>query len=334
MKTYQVTAPGGLANLNIIEQEIPQPKSGEVLVRWRATSLNFHDYMVGVGGIPVDDGRVPMSDGAGEVVAVGAGVSSWKERDKVVSLFFPNWLSGKPTAENTQAISGDTTDGFAREYACINADSLTRMPSNLSFEEAATLPCAALTAWRALMVEGNLQAGDSVLVQGTGGMSIFALQLAKAAGAYVYATSSSDEKMTRLKELGADEVFNYRTDENWGKTIAERSGGVDHVLDMGADTTFKHSVDAVAVGGHIALIGVLGGMTAEMELPSLILGQVKMSGLAVGSKAMQEKMISAIEINDIHPVLDKNFAFDELAQAFEYQATGSHFGKITVSYND
>lgn len=332
MKTYQITGPGGLENLNIVDQDTPQPKSGQVLVRWHATSLNFHDYLVGIGGIPVEEGRVPMSDGAGVVVAIGEDVNNWKEGDKVMALFFPNWLSGKPTAANTQDVSGDTADGFAREYSCVNAQSLTRMPNNYTFEEAATLPCAGLTAWRALMVEGNLQAGESVLIQGTGGMSLFALKLAKAAGAYVYATSSSNEKMDRLRELGADEVFNYRTDENWGKTIAQRSGGVDHVLDVGASTTIKHSIDAVGVGGHISLIGVLGGMTAEIELPPLLFGHVKMSALSVGSKAMQEKMIAAIEVNDIHPVLDKNFAFDELAAAFEYQATGLHLGKITVTY--
>ncbi|MDR9829172.1 NAD(P)-dependent alcohol dehydrogenase [Vibrio sp. FNV 38] len=334
MKTYQVTQPGGLNNLNIVDQDMPHPKSNEVLVRWHATSLNFHDYLVGVGGIPVADGRVPMSDGAGEVISVGADVSDWKPGDKVMSLFFPNWINGKPTTENTQDISGDTADGFAREYSCVQEDALTRMPTNYSFEEAATLPCAALTAWRALMVEGNLQAGDSVLVQGTGGMSIFALQIAKAAGAYVYATSSSEEKMTRLKELGADEVFNYRTDANWGKTIAERSGGVDHVLDVGASATLKHSIDAVATGGHLALIGVLGGTTAEIDMVPLILRHIKISGLAVGSREMQNKMVTALEVNNIHPILDKSFNFNELGEAFEYQASGSHFGKITIKYVD
>lgn len=334
MKSYQVTKPGGLENLSIVEQDIPQPGIGEVLVRWRASSLNFHDYMVAVGGIPVDEGRVPMSDGSGEVVAVGDGVSCWKAGDRVLSLFFPDWINGRPRATSTQAISGDTSDGFAREYSCIAADSLSRMPSNHDFEEAATLPCAAMAAWRALMVEGNLQAGDSVLVQGTGGMSIFALQFAKAAGAYVYATTSSDDKMSRLKELGADEVFNYRTDKAWGKTIAQRSGGVDIVLDVGADATIKHSIDAVATGGYIALIGVLGGITAELDMPSVVLKHIKMSGLAVGSKEMQEKMIAAIETNDIHPVIDRRFAFDELAQAFEYQAGGSHFGKIVLNYGE
>ncbi|GEM81490.1 zinc-dependent alcohol dehydrogenase family protein [Vibrio superstes] len=334
MKTYQVTQPGGLNNLNIVDQDMPQPNSSEVLVRWHATSLNFHDYLVGVGGIPVADGRVPMSDGAGEVVSVGADVTEWQPGDKVMSLFFPNWINGKPTTENTLDISGDTADGFASEYSCVNEEALTRMPSNYSFEEAATLPCAALTAWRALMVEGKLQAGDSVLVQGTGGMSIFALQIAKAAGAYVYATSSSEEKMARLKELGADEVFNYRTDADWGKTIAERSGGVDHVLDVGASATLKHSIDAVATGGHLALIGVLGGTTAEIDMVPLILRHIKISGLAVGSREMQNKMVAALEVNNIHPVLDKSFKFNELGQAFEYQSSGSHFGKITIKYVD
>lgn len=334
MKTYQMTKPGGLENLKIVEQDTPKPNTGEVLVRWRATSLNFHDYMVGVGGIPVEEGRVPMSDGAGEVVAVGDGVSQWQEGDKVLSLFFPNWLDGKPTAENTQGMSGDTVDGFASEYSCVNANSLTRMPSNYTFEEAATLPCAALTAWRALVVEGNLQAGETVLVQGTGGMSLFALQIAKALGAYVYATSSSEEKMARLKDLGADEVFNYRTDEDWGKTIGERSGGVDHVLDMGAGTTLKQSIAATAIGGHISIIGILDSPIAEVDVVSLILGQKKMTGFAVGSKKMQEDMIAVLEAKDVHPVIDKSFAFGDLKQAFEHQASGAHFGKITVSFDD
>ncbi|WP_281992699.1 zinc-dependent alcohol dehydrogenase family protein [Sulfitobacter geojensis] len=334
MKTYQVSKPGGLENLKIVEQDTPKPNAGEVLVRWRATSLNFHDYMVGVGGIPVEEGRVPMSDGAGEVVAVGDGVNQWKQGDRVLSLFFPEWLDGKPSAENTQAMSGDTVNGFATEFSCVDANSLTRMPSNYTFEEAATLPCAALTAWRALVVEGNLQAGQSVLVQGTGGMSLFALKIAKALGAYVYATSSSEEKMARLKELGADEVFNYRTDEEWGTTIAERSGGVDHVLDMGAGTTLKQSIAATAIGGHIAIIGILDSPIAELDVISLILGHKRMSGLAVGSKAMQEDMIALLEAKDVHPVIDRSFAFDELGKAFEHQASGSHFGKITVTYDD
>lgn len=333
MKAYKVIKPGGLKNLKIVEQEKPEPKTGEVLVKWHATSLNFHDYLVGIGGLPVEDGRVPMSDGAGEVIAVGDDVSNWQVGDRVMSLFFPKWENGKPTADN-QLMSGDTTDGFGQEFSCVEANSLTRMPKDYSYEEAATLPCAALTAWRALVVEGQLKAGESVLIQGSGGMSIFALQIAKALGAYVYATSSSEEKMSRLKELGADEVFNYRTDENWGKTIAKSSGGVDHVLDVGAGATLKHSIDAVATGGHVALIGILGATTIEVDMIPIILGHLNLTGLAVGNKEMQDDLVNAIEANNIKPVIDKTFSFDQLVEAFEYQASGSHFGKIVVSYGN
>ena len=330
MKHYKVIKPGGLENLAIVDVDVPEPGPGQVLVRWRATSLNYHDYAVAQGSIITEDGRIPMSDGAGEVVAAGSGVSSWNPGDKVMSLFFPDWIDGRPTPLNTQAVSGDTVDGYASEYSLVDEHALTRIPNGYSFEQAATLPCAALTAWRALIVDGNLQAGDSVLVQGTGGMSIFALQIAKAAGAYVYATSSSDEKMERLRALGADEVVNYRTDANWGKTIAELSGGVDHVLDVGADATLSHSVDAVAMGGQVALIGVLGGVTAKIVMPTMFFKHVKMNGLAVGSRVMQEKMITAIETNQIAPIIDRAFAFDELAAAFRHQASGAHFGKIVV----
>ncbi|CAA0093347.1 Alcohol dehydrogenase [Zhongshania aliphaticivorans] len=332
MKRYQVIKPGGLDKLCITNTEIPEPNAGEVLVRWRASSLNYHDYMVILGHIPSEDGRIPMSDGAGEVVAVGAGVTKWNTGDKVVSLFFPDWLEGKPSLSKTLGVTGDSIDGCAVEYACVNAQALTAMPNNYSFEQAATLPCAALTAWRALIVEGNLQAGDSVLVQGTGGMSMFALQIAKAAGAYVYATSSSEEKMERLKAMGADEVLNYRTDENWGITLAKRSGGIDHVLDIGADATLDHSLNAVAVGGNVTLIGVLGGLTAKLMVPKTFGKQVHMNGIAVGSREMQEKMITAINTNHIVPVIDKSFGFDNLKEAFEHQASGAHFGKIVLNY--
>jgi NADPH:quinone reductase-like Zn-dependent oxidoreductase len=332
MRRYQVSKPGGLDNLIITETDTPTPAAGQVLVRWRATSLNYHDYMVVLGAIRSEDGRVPMSDGAGEVVSVGEGVSAWKAGDKVMSLFFPNWLDGKPTFANNAAVTGDNIDGCALEYSCVDEHALTSMPDNYSFEQAATIPCAGLTAWRALIVEGNLQAGDSVLVQGTGGMSIFALQIAKAAGAYVYATSSSEKKMAQLMAMGADEVINYRSDENWGKTLAKKSGGIDHVLDIGGDSTLSHSLDAVAMGGNIALIGVLGGVTAKLLMPMTFYKQVQLNGLAVGSRDMQKKMISTINTNNIVPVIDKSFAFDKLKEAFEYQASGAHFGKIVLNY--
>lgn len=333
MKVMTVAGPGGLGDLKLVERDEPTPTAGEVLVRWRATSLNYHDYLIALGGLPVPAGRCPMSDGAGEIAALGEGVEGWRVGDRVYSLFFPNWLSGRPTPHSTAAVSGETIDGYACEYSCVGADSLTAIPAGYSFEEAATLPCAALTAWRGLVEEGQMKAGDSVLIEGSGGMSIFGLQIAKAAGARVYATSSSEEKLARLKSLGADEVVNYRTDESWGKTIAEMSGGgVDHVLDAGGDSTLGQSLEAVRMGGNISLIGVLGGFTANIMLPTAFFKHVSLHGIAVGSREMQESMNAAIEVAGFKPVIDRQFALAELSEAFEYQGSGAHFGKIVVSY--
>ena len=331
MKAMVVSKPGGLDNLTLTERADPTPEANEVLVRWHATSLNYHDYLVAAGGIPVEDGRVPMSDGAGEVIAVGDGVSEWKPGDKVMATFFAHWVEGKPTAKNAAAIFGEQLDGFALEQSCVSETSLTAIPAGFSYNEAATLPCAAATAWRALIVEGQLKPGDSVLVQGSGGMSVFALQIAKSAGAYVYATTSSDEKAERLKALGADTVVNYRTDEKWGRTIAKLSGGgVDHVLDVGGSETLSHSVEAVGFGGNISLIGILGGRKAEFVLPKLFFKHAYMSGIAVGSRSMQADMVKGIELAGWKPVIDKTFALQDLAAAFRHQESGKHFGKIVV----
>ncbi|MEM1216488.1 MAG: NAD(P)-dependent alcohol dehydrogenase, partial [Bacteroidota bacterium] len=245
-----------------------------------------------------------------------------------------NWIDGRPTADKTKAISGETVNGFLTEYSVAAASSLTRIPKGYTFAEAATLPCAALTAWRALVVEGQIKMGDTVLIEGSGGMSIFALQLAKAASAEVYATTSSPAKAERLKALGAAAVVNYREDERWGKTISKLTdGGVDHVLDVGGGSTMKQSIEAVGVGGHIASIGILGnGRKGEITFPKLFFKQLTMSGLAVGSRAMQQDMIRAIEQANWRPILDRTFAFDELADAFRYQATGQHFGKIVLEW--
>jgi len=334
MKKISIGAQGGLDHLQLTEQKDPQPAAGEVLVRWHATSLNYHDYLVGVGGIPVPEGRVPMSDGAGEVTAVGEGVTAWKSGDKVMSLFFPNWLDGRPTPAKTGAISGETVDGFLTEMSCVAAQSLTRIPAGFSYAEAATLPCAALTAWRALVVEGQLKMGDKVLIEGTGGMSIFALQLALAAGAEVYATTSSPEKADRLKSMGVKEVVNYREDERWGRAIYKLSGGgVDHVLDVGGGSTMQQSIEAAAMGGHISSIGILGnGRKGEITFPKLFFKHLRMTGLAVGSRTMQEDMIRAIELSDWRPVIDRSFGLTELAEAFRYQESGAHFGKIVLEY--
>lgn len=334
MQVIQVKQPGGLDNLKIVEQTSPTPKRGEILVQWHATSLNFHDYLVAIGGIPVADGRVPMSDGAGEVLAIGENVTEWKVGDKVMSLFFPNWVDGCPTLNKTRFISGETVNGYVAQQSCVFATAVTAIPEGYSYAEAATLPCAALTAWRGLMVEGGLQAGDSVLIEGTGGMSMFALQFAKAAGAKVYATTSSPEKAIRLKEMGVTAVVNYKEDARWGKTIFKLSGGgVDHVLDVGGGSTMRNSIEAVKIGGHISSIGILGnGRKGEITFPKLFFKHIRLIGIAVGSREMQKKMVEAINISGIRPIIDKSFGFEELGAAFEYQASGQHFGKIVLEW--
>ncbi|MFK7810488.1 MAG: NAD(P)-dependent alcohol dehydrogenase [Saprospiraceae bacterium] len=332
MKTLSIKSPGGLDNLIISEKEKPTPKPDEILVRWHATSLNYHDYLVAMGLIPVADGRIPMSDGAGEIIEVGEQVSEWKVGDKVMSMFFPKWVEGKPSLTKTKGIMGESIDGCMTEMCCYKATDVTAIPEGYSYEEAATLPCACTTAWRGLFVEGNLQAGQKVLIEGTGGMSIFAMQLAKAAGARVYATTSSPEKAERLKEMGAEAVINYKEDERWGKTIFKMTGGgVDHVLDVGGGSTMVNSIEAAAIGGHIASIGILGnGRKGVITFPKLFFKHLRMTGLAVGSRAMQMDMVDAINVSGMKPVVDQVFEFEELAEAFRCQEAGRHFGKIVV----
>ena len=328
-----ITNGGGLDNLKIIESENPTPKAGEILVRWHATSLNYHDYLVAIGGIKVPDNRIPMSDGAGEVVAVGEGVTKWTAGDKVMSLFFPNWMDGKPTAHKTKAISGETFDGYITELSTVSAEAVTKIPNGYTYAEAATLPCAALTAWRGLVTEGNIKAGDKVLIEGTGGMSIFGLQIAKMAGARVFATTSSAAKAERLMAMGAEAVVNYREDERWGRTIFKMTGGVDHVLDVGGGSTMENSIDAAAVGGSIIAIGILsGGRKGSLTFPKLFFKHLSMTGIAVDSRKSQEAMVDAINVNGFKPIIDKSFAFDELAAAFQHQESGQHFGKIILEW--
>ena len=333
MKVAAVKKPGGPGNLIIEDRADPKPAVGEILVRIYASSLNYHDFVVVMGGIPTDDGRIPMSDGAGEVVAVGEGVTKFKPGDKVVSLFFPNWQAGEIEAAGFASVPGDGADGFGAELVAAPETSFTRMPEGYSYQEAATLPCAALTAGRALMVEAKVTPGDWVLTQGTGGVSIFALQFAKAAGCRVISTSSSDEKLQRVKELGADHVINYKDTPDWGKAAKALTGGrgVDEVVEIGGPGTLAQSITASRPGGHISLIGVLTGVSGEVPTAALFSLNITLSGITVGSRRHQEDMIAAIEANGIKPVLDKDFPLSEIAAAFAHQASQQHFGKITLS---
>lgn len=331
MKTAVIQQPFSLDSLRIEQRQEPKVTAGKVKVRWHALSLNFHDYAVISGMIPTEQGRIPISDGAGEVIEVGEDVSNWKCGDRVMSLFFPDWYNGEPSEKNTARLAGDSTDGSACETSIVDAANLTRMPSHYSFTEAATLPCAALTAWRALVEIGNIKEGDSVLIEGTGGVSIFALQLAKAFGAEVYATSSSDKKMARLRQLDADHVINYRSNPTWGQTIYQLSGGVDHIIDVGGSATLEQSLAAAKVNGSVVLIGILGGLEANINLTQWMLKQPRIRPIAVGNRAMQERMVDFLETIELRPMIDCCFDLDNLAEAFRYQLSGQHFGKICIN---
>ncbi|MBU6155848.1 MAG: NAD(P)-dependent alcohol dehydrogenase [Alphaproteobacteria bacterium] len=333
MKVAAVKAQGAPDKLVIETRKDPAPGPGEILVRVRASSLNFHDLAVVYGMIPVADGRIPMSDGAGDVVAVGAGVKAFKPGDQVLSTFFPNWAGGGPALERVMGVPGDHVDGFAAEHVAMPATAFTRIPKGWSLTEAATLPCAALTAWRALIVDAAIRPGSVVLTQGTGGVSIFALQLAKAAGARVVATSSSDEKLARLKDLGADHVINYKTDTNWGRSAAEWAGhGVDAVIEVGGPGTLNQSITACRIGGHVSLIGVLTGWSGEVMTALQMSKSVAVKGITVGSREDQVNMIAAIEANGIRPVIDSRFPLDDIAGAFAHQRAQKHFGKICLEF--
>jgi NADPH:quinone reductase-like Zn-dependent oxidoreductase len=333
MKVAAVKKPGGLGNLVIENRPDPKPKAGEVLVRVRASSLNYHDFIVALGGIPTPDGRIPMSDGAGEVMAVGEGVTKWKAGDKVISLFFPNWQSGQVEAAGFQSVPGDGADGFGCELYAGPETAFTRMPKGWTFDEAATLPCAALTAWRGMYVETRTKPGDWVLVQGTGGVSIFALQFAKATGARVIATSSSEAKLEKLRALGADHVINYKENPDWGKKAFELTGGrgVDEVVEIGGPGTMAQSINACRPGGHISLIGVLTGVSGEVPTAALFSRNITLSGITVGSRRQQEDMVDAIDATGFKPVIDSRFPLDQIAAAFAHQASQQHFGKIVLT---
>lgn len=328
----RLVAKPSLDTITVTEEVIPVPGAGEVLLRVRASSLNYHDYLVAAGFIPQPVGRVPMSDGAGEVAALGPGVTHWSVGDHVMGAFFPNWINGAPTDANNAAISGETVDGFAATHVVVPAHSLTRMPNRWSFAEAATLPCAGLTAWRALCVEGRLKAGATVLLPGSGGLSVFMLQLAKSLGIGTIIISSSDKKLARLKAMGADVLINYRSDPDWAMTVRDRTGGrgVDLALDIGGQSTFAKSVAACRMGGHLIVVGTTSNEVPQLPLRDVVMRHIRVGGMAVGSVAQLGDLTQFIDDHALRPIIDRSFPLDELAEAFRYQLTGAHLGKIVI----
>lgn len=332
MKRIEIGSPATLETLRLVERDPPRPRRGEVLVRVRASSLNFHDYLVAKGVLPTIAGRVPMSDGVGEVIETGEDASTFRVGDRLLGTFFTDWIDGAPSEATTARMRGDHVDGFASEYVALPETDFTAAPAGLSDAEAATLPCAALTAWRALMVEGGVKPGDYVLVEGSGGVSIFAVQLAKLAGAKVIATTSSEAKAARLKALGADHVINYVEVPKWGKAARELSGGkgVDHLVEVvGGD--LAQALQACRVDGRLCLVGALSRQPIQFPALLAIRGNLRITGVTVGSRKHQQDMIRAIEAGGLKPVVDRVFPLANLRDAFLHQEAQAHFGKICIS---
>lgn len=335
MKAMKLRAPAGLDRLALVEAEDPgTPGPGEIRVAVHGSSLNYHDLAVASGWMPTADGRIPLADGAGIVESVGPGVTEFAPGDLVVSCFFPDWQSGEPVNGDFRRTPGDGIDGFAREHVVLPATAFTRAPRGYDAVEAATITTAGLTAWRALVVDGKLKAGDTVLLLGTGGVSIWALQLAKLMGATVAITSSSGEKLERAKDLGADFLVNYREQQEWGRVVYDWTGGrgVDHVLEVGGPGTIAQSITAVRLGGHISMIGVLTGGAGEVPTAALSSKQARLQGIIVGSRSHQEDFVRALNAAPLRPVVDRRFPLEQLADAFRYEQGATHFGKIGVAW--
>jgi len=335
MKLYRIEKEFGIDNLKMLEKEEPKPGRQQVLVKMRAASINYRDLLMIRGmysrNLPLP--LIPFSDGAGEVAAIGDGVTRWKPGDRVMSAFFQNWISGPITDAAAKSALGGAIDGVLAEYVALHEEGLVAMPERLSFEEGATLPCAALAAWNALNT-GGFTCGETVLTLGAGGVSVFAVQFGKAAGARLIGTSSSDEKLKRLKEMGATEGINYKRAPDWDKEVLELTGGrgVDRVIEVGGAGTLVKSLKAVRVGGHISLIGVLTGQSGEINPLPAIMKSVRIQGIFVGSREMFEAMTRAVTVHRIKPVIDKIFPFSEVKEALHYMSSGAHFGKVVVSF--
>ncbi|CAO4176792.1 Alcohol dehydrogenase [Methylorubrum aminovorans] len=332
MRAYEMSAAAGLDSWKSVERPNPEPGRGQVLVRMRAASLNYRDLLICEGRYPFAinlDRMVPVSDGAGEIVALGEGVRRFTGGERVAGIFSQSWLGGAQVADMWLTALGGAIDGVLTEYRVFDEDGLVTLPDHLSFEEGATLPCAAVTAWNALYGLKLLRAGETVLTLGTGGVSIFAIQLAHAAGARVIATSSSDAKLEKARALGANETINYRTHPDWEQEVRRLTDGVDHVVEVGGTGTLPRSIASTRPGGHVGLIGLLA--QGEAIDPLAILGaSCIVRGVAVGSREMFEDMNRSIALHAIKPVIDRVYGFDEAPAALAALAEASHVGKIVI----
>lgn len=332
MKAYEIQE-FGIDSLTLVEREKPKPKPNEVLVKFHSASLNYRDIMMVKGWYnpKLKTPIVPLSDGAGEVVEIGDKVSRWGVGDRVMPIFMQGWQDGEVSFEVARTTLGGDLDGCLREFGAFDEGGLVRIPEHLSYEEAATLPCAAVTAWNALRVSGKLKAGETVLLLGTGGVSIFALQFAKHMSAETIITSSSDEKLGKADVLGANYLINYKENIDWDEEVSVYTGkrGVDHIVEVGGAGTLQKSLNSIRMGGQIAVIGILASQ-GVFDPVSILMKAVKLQGIFVGSRAMFEEMNDFIREHLIKPVVDQVFEFEHVREAMKYMESGSHFGKIVV----
>ena len=336
MKVYEIISGTNVDAIQLTDRPAPVAKAGEIVIDIRACALNYRDIL-NISGPQNGDkkitGGVPVSDGAGIVTAVGEGVSRLNIGDRVAGAFMPNWLSGPMTPEGQAGALGGSVDGVLAEQVALPASGVVKIPDHLSFEEASTLPCAGVTAWYAQFVGGRIIPGDTVLLLGTGGVSIFSLQFAKMAGARVIITSSNDEKLERAKALGADHTINYRNHVEWQNTVLDltEGRGADHAVEVGGPDTLNKTLEAVRVGGSISLISVLTGFAASIATVLILRKNIKIQGTYVGSVSMFEAMNRAITQNRMKPVIDCIFPFNEAVDALKYLKSGSHFGKVVIA---
>ncbi|MDH3493672.1 MAG: NAD(P)-dependent alcohol dehydrogenase [Acidobacteriota bacterium] len=332
MRAYEINE-FGIEKLSIAERKMPVPQANEVVVKFHAASLNYRDLMMvkGLYDPKLETPLVPFSDGAGEVVEVGSEVTRWQVGDRVMPTFMQGWIDGEIEYRKAKTALGGDLDGCLREFGAFRETGLVPIPGHLTYEEAATLPCAGVTAWNALKVSGRINKGDRVLLLGTGGVSIFALQFAKNIGAETIITSSSDEKLEMASTLGANHTINYKTNPDWDKEVLEITGkrGVDHVVEVGGAGTLQSSINCVRMGGHVAVIGVLSGK-GEFDPITILMKAVRLQGIFVGSRAMFEEMAELIRDEYIKPVITTVYEFDDARDALTQMESGDHFGKIVV----
>lgn len=334
MKLYELQNRGGLDNVVRAERADPKPGSGQVLLKMKACSLNYRDLMVAKGsyGAPPPVGRIPLSDGVGEVIEIGAGVSRVKVGERVAGAFMQQWLGGGIPAEAPLSALGGAIDGMLAEYVVLSEQGVVKVPAHLTDDEAASLPCAAVTAWNALMRQGELKAGDTVVCLGTGGVSMIALAFAKMSGARVIVTSSSDDKLAVAKQLGADQTINYKAIPDWDKAVIEATGGrgADIIIEVGGSGTLSKSINAARLGGTVALIGVIAGASGEINTAAILRRHIRVQGIYVGSREMFEEMNRAIEVNKMRPAIGRRFGFEEAGAAYSYLESAVHTGKVTI----